>query len=78
MKGKLTGQTSSYVTKIVEIIPLKYLSNVWRTLEVPLINCVIVSIAVTNQGATFAITDLKLYILVVTLSTQDNTKLLQH
>ena len=52
----------------------------------PLINCainlilawsanrVIVSTNVANQNATFAITDAKLY---VTLSTQDNSKLLQ-
>ena len=40
-------------------------------------NCVIVSTAVANQGATFSITDAKLYVLVVTLSTQHNTKLLQ-
>ena len=37
-------------------------------------NCVIVS---TNQGATFSITETKLYVPVVTLSTQDNAKLLQ-
>ena len=30
-----------------------------------------------NRVTTFAITDTKLYVLVVTLSTQDNTKLLQ-
>ena len=40
-------------------------------------NCVIVSTNVTNQNATFAITDTKLYVLVVTLSTQDNAKLSQ-
>ena len=40
-------------------------------------NCVIVSINIANQNATFAITDTKLYIPVVTLSTQDNAKLLQ-
>ena len=39
-------------------------------------NCVIVSTAISNQGATFAITDTKLYIPVVTLSTQDNVELL--
>ena len=39
-------------------------------------NCVIVSTAVANQGATFAITDTKLYVAVVTLSAQDNVKLL--
>ena len=40
-------------------------------------NCVIVSTAVVNQGATFAITDTKLYVLLVTLSSQDYTKLQQ-
>ena len=55
----------------------------------PLINCeinliltwythyVIVSTNVANQNATFEITDTKLYVPVVTLSTQDNSKLLQ-
>ena len=71
------------------MVPIKYLSNFWRTLEMPLINCqinliltwnancVIVSTNVENQNATFAITDTKLYVPVVTLSTQDNAKLLQ-
>ena len=76
--------------KEVEImIPLKYLSNFWRTLEIPLINCeinfiltwsancVIIYIVVANQGATFGITETKVYVLVVTLSTQDIAKLLQ-
>ena len=40
-------------------------------------NCVIVYIVVANQGATFEITETKLYVPVVTLSTQGNTKLLQ-
>ena len=40
-KTKLTGKTpADGNTKDVEIIvPLKYLSNFWRTLEMPLINC---------------------------------------
>ena len=38
-------------------------------------NCVIVSIAVTNQGAIFSIIDTKRYVPVVTLSTQGNAKL---
>ena len=70
------------------MVPLKYLSNFWRTLEMLLINCeidiiltwsancVIVSTAVANQGTTFAITDTKVYVPVVTLSTQDIMKLL--
>ena len=39
-KVKFTGQTGNDGTKDVEImVPLKYLSNFWRTLEMPLINC---------------------------------------
>ena len=71
------------------MVPLKYLSNFWRTLEMPLINCeinlvlmwsvnfVIVSTDVVNLGAKFAIAETKFYIPAVTLSTQDNAKLLQ-
>ena len=40
-------------------------------------NCVIVYTNVANQGGTFAITETRLYVPVVTLSTQDNAKLLQ-
>ena len=40
-------------------------------------NCVILSTNVSNQNATFAISDTKLYVPVVTLSTQDNAKLLR-
>ena len=37
---KFTGETGDDGTKDVEImVPLKYLSNFWRTLEMPLINC---------------------------------------
>ena len=39
-KLKFTGQTGNNGTKNVEImVPLKCLSNFWRTLEMPLINC---------------------------------------
>ena len=89
-KEKITGQTGNNGTKDVEItVPLKYLSNFWRTLEMPLINCevnliltwsstcVIASVIVANQAATFEITDTKLYVPAVTLSTQENTKFLQ-
>ena len=38
-KAKITGQTGNNGTKDVEImVPLKYLSNFWRTLEMSLIN----------------------------------------
>ena len=39
-------------------------------------NCVIVSTNVANQNATFEITDTNLYVPLVTLSAQDNSKLL--
>ena len=45
--------------------PLKYLSNFWRTLEMPLI---IVGTNVAAQTTTFSITETKLYVPVVTLS----------
>ena len=40
-------------------------------------NCVIGFTANANQGATFSITDTKDFVPVVTLSTEDNAKLLQ-
>ena len=40
VKVKMTGQTGDDGTKNVEImVSLKHLSNFWRTLEMPLINC---------------------------------------
>ena len=40
-------------------------------------NCVIMATDVEAQATTFSITDKKLYVPVVTLSTQDNAKLLE-
>ena len=63
------------------MVPLKYLSNFWRTLEMPFINCEVnllltwsstCVITDSNGAGTFAITDTKLYVPVVTLSTQEN------
>ena len=68
------------------MVPLKYLSNFWRTLEMPLINCEVNLIltcsstcVITNStgAGTFETTDTRLYVPVVTLSIQENTKLLQ-
>ena len=91
---------------------LKYLSNFWRTLDIPLINCEINLILTWSENflitskttrdadpdadpavasvnnptngsvnnptnATFKITDKKLYVPVVTLSTEDENKLLE-
>ena len=77
-------------------VPLKYFSNFWRSLEMPLINCrVELSLrwigifvlttapigananATCADGATFKITDAKLYVPVVTLSAEDNVKLVK-
>ena len=74
-------------TKDVKIIvPLQYLSNFWGALEMPLINCE-VSLFLTRSSTcfitnstvngNFAITDAKIYVQVVTLSTKDNVKLIQ-
>ena len=85
--------------KSVELaIPLKYLGNFWRALNIPLITCevslelnwnkkcVITSIqrklnldggnTEASTDATLSITDCKLYIPVVTLSKDDEIKLL--
>ena len=69
------------------VLSLKYLSNFWRNFEISLINCAFNLILTWgtkyvlsnsgNQETTFAITETKLYVLVVTLSAQDNAKLLQ-
>ena len=86
--SKIAGRIQNYVTKNVKIIvPLKYLSNFWRTLEMPLINCEMNTyltwsenciIVTRDHGvwvAKFEINHAKLYVPVVTLSVQDNEKL---
>ena len=110
-KNKITGNTYNVnagadgydVTKnskqeIELALPLKYLGNFWRALNIPLIscevslelkwnkNCVITSLEQRDigggnrdnapTGATLSITDCKLYIPVVTLSKDDEIKLL--
>ena len=78
---------SSFITNrngVKIAVPLKYLSNFWRSLEMPLINCK-VELSLTWDpncvlsnlvGAyTFTITDAKYYVPIVTLSTEDNAKL---
>ena len=89
-KTKITGQTNNdgEINGVEIMVPLKYLSNFWRTLEMPLINyeielildwsanCVIISTNNANQVPTFTITETNLYVPVVILSTQDNSKLL--
>ena len=67
-------------------VPQKNLSNFWRSLEMPLINCkvklslnwiencVLTTTANTNRE-TLTITDAKRYVPIVTLSTEDDVKL---
>ena len=77
---RLAG-TKNYV-KIV--VPLKYLSDFWRSLEIPLINCKVelslsryenCIFSSAGNNATFTITDAKLYVPIVTLSAEENAKL---
>ena len=85
---KLTGKNpAAGKTKDVKrAVSLEYLNNFWRTLEMPLINGEInliltwsedFVISFATEKTKFKITDTKLYVPVVTLSIQDNAKLLQ-
>ena len=56
------------------MVPLEYLSNFGRTLEMPLIICEI-NVMLTSSKNSRA--DTKLYVPAVTLSTQDYVKLLK-
>ena len=88
-KQKIRGQTKNDGRNDVEImVPLEYLSNFWRNLEMLLINfeinvfltwtenCIIVTGDYGDNGnnhTKFEITDTKLYVPVGTLSAQDKT-----
>ena len=104
-KTSITGNTYNLVAgddgydvnnvgknKIETVVPLKHLSNFWKTLNIPLINCEIELIltwskncALANMipavtaptGLEFQITDTKLYVPVVTLSKENDIKLLE-
>ena len=105
-KTSITGKLKDNNTEkeFEFVVSLKYLSNFWRTLDIPLINCevcltltwsencVIKSRATRNAdtdanpavagiddptAATFKITDRKLYVPVVTLSAENDNKLLK-
>ena len=83
-------QTENGRTKDVEImVPLKYLDNFWRILEILLINCeislqlkwskfcIVEAGTVANENTSFQINDTKLYASFVTLSSQEKMKLLK-
>ena len=85
IKKKITCHAGDNSTKNVKtMVSFKYLSNFWRTLEIPLVvklilicvglkNCVIVATN-ANPGTTVSIADTELYVPVASLSTQYNTK----
>ena len=75
----LDGNIAKRSVKVV--VPLKYLSNFFRSLEMSLINCKIklnlrwikeCVLSTDNGNAVFIINDAKMYVLVVTLSKEDN------
>ena len=86
-KASLIGNTEANGTNGVKIaVPLKYLSNFCRSLEMPLINCkvklslkwienCVLTAANNADKVIFEITDAKIYVPIVTLSIEDNTKL---
>ena len=83
-KIKKTGKTPAAGN--ANNVLLKYLSDFWRTLERFLINCELNLILTWSKNCVIssatgkiklAITDAILYVPVVTLSNQDNAKLLQ-
>ena len=95
-KASLITNTEADGTKngVKLAVPLKSLSNFWRSPEIPLINyrvelslrwienCVLTTVeigananATSANGSTFTTTDPKLYVPVVTLSTEDKVKL---
>ena len=85
--GDATAEDGNAVWKNAQIIvPLKYVSSFFRSLELPLINTKLYiqlnytknSLISSVAGAsTFKITKTELYVPVVTLNTEDNNKLNQ-
>ena len=89
-KASIIGNTvadgaSSKIDDVKLAVTLKYLSNFWRSLKMLLINCKVelsltwythcVTITGNGTATTFAITDTKLYVPVVTLKAEENAKL---
>ena len=78
---EVAGDVAGVRLNVKVVVPLKYLSNFFRSLEMPLINCKIKlnltwkKECVLSTGASeavFIINDTKLYVPVVTLSKEDN------
>ena len=86
-KASIIGDTENNGRKndVKIAVPLKYLSNFRRSLEMSLINCKVelslklyekCLLTVANT-ATFKITDTKHYVPIVTLSIEDNSNLIK-
>ena len=88
-KSKLiSGTDDNNVNNVKLVVPLKYISNFFRSLEMLLVNCkidleltwhkycMISSVnAAAGQVVSFMITNTKLYVPIVTFSTKDNNNL---
>ena len=84
-----TNLIGNNVNNVKLVVPLKYLSSFFRSLEMPLINCKIsleltwtqnclLSSAAAQEAVnsvTFSMTDTKLYVPIVTLSSKDTNHL---
>ena len=85
-KSRFTNTGNAGTVNVKIAVPSKFLSNFWRALEMLPINCETTLdltwssnhvIYKVGRATTFEVTDTKLYVPVVTLSTQGNEKLLQ-
>ena len=89
-KAVLLGKTENAVSNTNSIkdakivVPLTCSSNFWRSLEMPLINCKVYLelnwiedciLSSARNSAKFEITDAKLHVPIVTLSTKDSANL---
>ena len=89
-KAILVGKTAdaadgnSFVKNTKIVVPLKYLSNFWRSLEMQLINCKSLlklnwiddcTLSSSGDSAKFTIIDAKRHVPLLTLSTKDNVNL---
>ena len=82
--ANVVNNTNSSVKIKKIVVPLRYLSNLWRLSEIPLINCKIklklnwiedCILSSAGDSAEFKITDAILHIPIVTLPTKDNVNL---
>ena len=80
-KANAVNNTNSSVKDVKIVIPLTYLSNFWKSLEMALINCKVYLelnwiedciLSSTEKTAKFAITEAKLHVPIVTLPTKDS------